>query len=134
MELDGSIVNDIKTSLLDNCGGIFGPLDSRLPVTALPLSGAGGAPSPSRADVLLYATPDTDRDLFRAYAADVILKNRIDITSSQTPQGIITFGEFEALDGSLGGGDAYDQDYLNSLGIATGVIGAFVLVVHVLSR
>lgn len=128
LELNSGIDEEIRTKMLE-CG--FTPPSSLGPevVQVRSFSGSGGEPPPTRADVIIYASPKSDRNLFRDYATAMVLLNRITVTDAPRLQpGIMAFGDFEPLDGFTRTSDSYSFVYSTRLFAASGgILAAMVL-------
>lgn len=125
------LADQLRTAILD-CGSIFTPQSgsdrSTIVASAWPKL---GDPSPTRANVTIYASPNSDRDLFRGYAVAQIIRNRIQISDANTLNtGVITYGEFVPLDGFSKQVDAFTFDYAINFFISSGVVLGLMLVVE----
>jgi hypothetical protein len=125
IELDGiygmGVSRGISDNVLNRCQGIISPQAGREP-SATYIGGQGGRAPPSMANVILYATPNTGRDLFKFYAAYVVERYRLRQLALDGDSGIITVGDFVPLGGTFRSTTTFSWAFAQNMIIASGVV------------
>ena len=120
------IAETIKSTLLNGCSSIF-----RVPpgvdpndVQASAESGEGLAAAPTKVVVNIYASPNSNRNLFRDYATYVVFSNRqlFQKLDKNTPRGYISFGDFEPIYDEVVEADPYSWSYAYWLFGTSGIL------------